>query len=457
MAADTGEKRLSLWRLLVYGLPALPLAAMLFPVYIYLPTFYAREIGMGLSVVFAVLVVARFWDVITDPIIGLLSDRTRSRFGRRKPWILAGLPVVTISAWMLFRPPVEADWAYLALWSALGYLGWTMMLLPLAAMGAELSLNYHERSRIAACREAFVVLGTVTAAGLPALFGGGPGSETDASAAGAALEALAWGLAVGLPVITVLLLVVVPEPRYAIKHDADWRRGVRVIAGNQPFRVLIVAYLLNGIANGLPATLFLFYVSSVLGQPGWVGPLLLTYFGFGVGSVPVWLLVSRRYGKHRTWCGAMVWACAFFALVPLLGQGDAWGFLAICVLTGISLGADMILPTSMQADVIDSDAVATGERRAGVYFALWGMATKIALALALVAFPILELAGFDSQAGPENSGGALFTLAALYAWLPVAFKLAAVKLMWGFPLGQKEQEALRARMGEGAVPEMAVD
>ena len=138
--------------------------------------------------------------------------------------------------------------------------------------------------------------------------------------------------------------------------------------------------------------------------------------------------------------------CIFFASVPFLGAGDASLFLIICMLTGACLGADLTLPASIQADVVDVDTAEGGERRTGLYFAFWGMATKLALALAVgVAFPILDFAGFEAGA-ETNAPGALLTLALLYGGVPVLFKLAAVALMWGFPLDEKAQSNLKSRI-----------
>ena len=142
-------------RLVAYGAPALPLAALGLPVFIHLPTFYATAMGWVFATVGAILLFARLWDVITDPLIGFLSDRTGGRFGRRRPWIVAGMPLVLAATWALFVPPDGAGAWHLLFWSLALYLGWTMMILPLSAWGAELSPDYHERSRIAAYREGF--------------------------------------------------------------------------------------------------------------------------------------------------------------------------------------------------------------------------------------------------------------------------------------------------------------
>jgi Na+/melibiose symporter-like transporter len=216
-----------------------------------------------------------------------------------------------------------------------------------------------------------------------------------------------------------------------------------VLWRNGPFRRLIAAYFLNGIANGLPATLFLLYVERVLERPDWTGILLFVYFLCGIAAIPLWLRLSRRWGKHRTWVGAMLWAAVVFAFVPLLGPGDHLWFLAVCVLTGVSLGADLTLPPSMQADVVELDTLRSRQSRAGLYFALWGVATKLALALAVgIAFPLLALAGLEP--GSESaSPSALFTLAALYSLLPAAIKLGAIALVAGYPITAARQRRIR--------------
>lgn len=141
----------------------------------------------------------------------------------------------------------------------------------------------------------------------------------------------------------------------------------------------------------------------------------------------------------------MIIALVIFAPAVLLGQGDLLLFTAICVATGLTLGADLSLPASIQADVVDQDTAETGEQRTGLFFALWSVATKAALAISAgIALISLDLAGFES--GAENSQTALLTLAVLYALVPAILKLIAVALMWNFPLGKVEQEELRARI-----------
>ncbi|MET4698761.1 GPH family glycoside/pentoside/hexuronide:cation symporter [Constrictibacter sp. MBR-5] len=434
-------ERLPAGLLAAYGIPGLPLAALLLPLYIYLPKAYADELGLGFATVGLVLFAARIVDLVQDPLVGWLSDRLPANRRRRLP-MLVGTPPLLVAIFFLFLPPADAGAGYLLGWTLAVYLCAALVLLPWYAWGAEISADYDERSRIAGWREACLLLGTVTAASIAVVTGDGLG----------ALEVLGWALLVALPATVVFAAWRIPEagqtPSPVALLAVGWRRGARALFGNRPFVRLLAAYLLNGIANGLPATLFLLYVEHVLQAPGWSGPLLLVYVVCGVAAIPAWLALSSRIGKHRAWIASMLAACLLFAPVPWLGAGDTGWFLLVCIGTGICLGADLALPGSMQADVTDLDAVRSRRARAGLLFAVWGMATKLALAGAVgIAFPLLALAGFEgagSGAGTgETPSGALFVLSALYALLPIGFKLAAAFVAWGYPIDAARQSRIR--------------
>jgi glycoside/pentoside/hexuronide:cation symporter, GPH family len=423
-----------------YGLLGLPLAAGTLPVYLFVPTFYAEELGLGLAAVGAVLFWTRLLDVVSDPIIGWLSDRTPGRFGRRVPWIAIGLPLTALGILLLFRPPETAGLGYLAASSALLYVGWTALAVPYAAWGAEASPQYHERTRFAAWREGCVLVGTLVAAGIA------NSGETLADGLGH----LALATVLGLVGAGALLLLRAPRPLYQQRIASDqpskspegWRAGITLLWENGAFRRLLFAWLLNGVANGLPPTLFLLFVTYRLDAADQSTLFLLTYFGVSVVGLPFWLWAARRWGKHRAWSGAMIWACGWFALAPLLGPQDLGWYAALCVGTGLALGADLTLPPSMQADVVDAETARTLRARTGLYFALWGMATKLSLALAVgIAFPLLDWAG-----GVEEGG---WMLALLYGGVPIVFKLGAIALIARHDLDEAAHNKLRDQIESG--------
>ncbi|MDN3516153.1 MFS transporter [Aquisalimonas lutea] len=423
-------------RILLYGLPGLPLAILGIPLYVYLPPFYAEQLGVG--AVGGLLLLARLWDVVTDPVVGGIGDRLRVGFGRRKTLILIGVPLLMFGVDQLFRPPAGAGGSHLLVWSFVTYLAWTLVSLPYTAWGAELSRDYDQRSSITGSREGFILAGMLLAIVLPAITLADPQQS-----AGTALEQLAWLLWFSLPLTILVTLVAVPEPRSPLP-PVPWRQGLQLLRGNRPFFVLLIAYILNGLANALPATLFLLFARHVLQAEAQAGIMLVVYFLAGLAGIPLWLWIARRIGKHRAWALSMLWAAGIFAWVPLLGPGDAWLFVGICVLSGLSLGIDMALPASIQADLVDLDTARGGGQRTGLFFGLWGMATKLALALAVgLAYPLLGLAGFDAQASnPEG----LWALSLLYGLAPIPFKLAAVWLVWWFPVDRAVQTATAAEV-----------
>jgi GPH family glycoside/pentoside/hexuronide:cation symporter len=433
--------------LLLYALPAFALAMPTIPAYVYLPTFYAETLGLGLAAVGAVLLIARVLDVVTDPLIGIASDRLPTRWGRRKPWIIAGALIAAVALVQLFQPPADVGPTHLLVWSIALYLGWTLVAVPYTAWGAELSPDYHERARITGAREAAMVLGVVAAGGLPSLIAYLGYEQTTG------LAAVAWlAIAAGAPAILLLVWRVKDgagsgeTARSAQPPPRLIRQSLSALLANRPFVRLLAGWFVNGLANGLPAVLFPLYLQHALGAgTAASGVLIMAYFVAGVVAIPAWLALSRRFGKHRVWCWAMIMACLAFVWVPFLEPGQIAAFFAICIVTGMALGADLALPPAMQADVIDLDTLRTGQQRAGLFFALWSMSTKLALALAVgLAFPALDALGF--AAGGENDRETILWLAVIYAWVPTVLKLCAIAMIWSHPMSAKRHDIVRRRL-----------
>lgn len=427
--------------LALYALPNAAYAVPTIPVAIYLPSFYAQSLGVGLAATGLALALARAVDVITDPLVGYWSDRTQTRFGRRKPFIAVGALLAAVGLFALLAPPAGVGVLYLSIWAIVLYIGWTCVNVPYSAWGAELSDDYDERTRITAAREGLGIVGVLAAAGAPFLLG------LVGFASGERLLGLAvMTVALGAP-LTVLLLRYVPE-----RHGPVSQRlpgfglgGVAAIFANRSFRRLIGAWFLNGFANGLPAVLLPLFLHYRLGvseteRDG----LVFLYFISAVITLPLWLWLARRGSKDRAWRLAMVGACIAFLVVPFLETGDLAAFAVICVITGVALGADITLPPAMQADVVDVDRMMTGKERAGLFFAVWSMTTKVAQTAAVaVAFPLLDALGLKGDAPPLI---AIMALVALYAVVPVALKLSSVAIMARYPLSRRRQEALRRRL-----------
>ncbi len=422
--------------LLLYACPAFVIALPTIPVYVALPTLYGVELGLGLAKTGLILLCGRLFDTVSDPLIGYLSDRFPLGSHRRKPWIAGGAIVAGLGLAMILNPLPGAGISYLLVWSIVLYAGWTMVAVPYMAWGAELSDGYEERTRVTAWREGIGLLGLVGAGALTAAATAVGWSEKES------IGFLAWvAIALGAIAFPVLLMGV-PEasPRAHEKRIGVFPErlfGLRSLLDNGPFLRLIAAWFLNGLANGIPAALFFLYLEYALGAGETQRPIfILIYFVSAVAAIPVWKFVSTGGGKHRAWCFAMLIACVAFATVPWIPEGAFGAFMVVCIVTGAALGADLVLPPSMQADVVDFQTWRSGQVSTGLLFALWGMGTKLALAASVgIALPVVDVAGFDPTA-PTASG--ILALSVIYALVPVVIKLSAILLVWHFPLTHRK-------------------
>lgn len=445
--------------LAAFGCPMLPLAFVDVSLLVFVPTLYARDLGLGLAATGFALMLARGGDLLGQPLVGALADRLRLPFGRRRPWLALGLPVVLLGSYRVLLPAPGAGMAYLLAWSLVLYFGLAAMALPHRAWGAELSGGYHERTRISGYRETFVLAGTLLAALVPAAQAGLPAGWRIGGTV-APLTAIFWILALSLPLTLSALLAAVPERRNLGLRPLTWAPGLRLLAGNGPLGRLLGAVLLNGLANGLPAALFLIFVGQVLGLKSQAALLLAVYFAAAIFAVPLWVEASRRFGKHRAWSGALALAGLALPCVAFLGKGDFLPFLLICGVTGTALAADLALPPAALADVIDLDTLRGGEQRGGLIFGLFAAATKLAPVLALgLGFPLLALVGVPIPGGDGGGEGtgeagapALVGLAVLYGLLPAVLKFAAVALVWDLGLDARRQAAVRRRLEHRAEP-----
>jgi Na+/melibiose symporter-like transporter len=392
------------------------------PLYVHLPKLYGGELGMSLAMVGAVLLGTRLFDAVSDPILGYVSDRVASR----RLFVAAALPLLGLGMLGLFHPPADASW--LPFWLAgllvVTYLGFSAATIAYTAWGAQLSRDVDERTRITAARETFTLVGVVIAAALPQVLGGENG-------AGLAQASLVFVVLLGLGAAVTLGLS--PQPATRAAPQGNLLAALRVPFANARFRWLLAVFVTSGIAAAIPSTLVLFFIEDVLEAPQYAAAFLVLYFVSGAAGMPLWVALARRIGKRNAWIVGMVLAVIAFVWAYRLGAGDVFAFGAICVLSGLALGADLALPPSLLADVIDDDGAAPEAGGEGAYFGLWTLANKANLALAAgIALPVLGALGYV-----PGTGGAERALALVYAVLPCAFKLVSAAILWVAPLAPR--------------------
>jgi Na+/melibiose symporter-like transporter len=397
---------------LSYGLPGLPLAFVALPLYVQLPNHYATAFGVPLATLGALLLGARLLDALADPLIGRACDRWLAASPR------AALMRATLAALLLalgfhalFFPALQGPPALLvwcAVMLAVTYLSYSVVGVLHQAWGARLGGDEAQRSRIVSWREGLALVGVLVASVLPATAGLAATSAVFALLL--ALALLAWSRA--------------PRPATAAgpAEHADLIAPLRTPA----FRRLLLVYLVNGIASAVPATLVLFFIRDRLQLPGSEALFLASYFAAGALSMPLWVRLVARIGLARAWLAGMALAIAAFVWAAALGAGDLVGYTAVCVASGLALGADLALPGALLAGVVQR--AGHGGRLEGGYFGWWNFATKLNLALAAgLALPLLDLLGY---APGRQDAQALHALTLAYCLLPCLLKLLAAAVLW---------------------------
>jgi Na+/melibiose symporter-like transporter len=444
---DHATDRLNLTTLIVFGSISMPISLLAIGMFMFVPRVYSSLGGISMGDAGIIILLTRLWDFVTDPLIGWLSDKTRSRFGRRIPWMVLAWAPLTFAVYKLFLPPPDAGALYLGVWSFVLFSSGTALFMPYTAMGAELSTVYHQRSRIFLYRHLFAVVGTLGAA---LLFVVANQSGTAFFPERDALELIAIVGLLLLPVPIIATALLVRERPVLIRHvaaDTDWRSGIRLMLSNKPYLRILACYFVNGIANAFPVTLLFFYVKQVIERPDWTAIYLAVYFVAAIVGTPIWMFVANRLGKHVAWRYALILAILAFSIVPFLGSGDVIPFLFVAMVAGITLGADLAMPASMLADVVDQDVLETGKRRTGIFYAVWAMAAKAAAALVVgISLKLLDVVGFVPDM--YNGDRALLVLAFLFSVCPIIFKILALGIVWRYPLTADCQAQLRAEILE---------
>lgn len=403
--------------LAAYGALGLPLAMAMLPIYVLVPNFYAADLGLGLALTGSVLFLARLLDTVQDPWLGRLIDRRSPRGWTR---LLASSALLLSLAMAALLVPPALDSLALAVWLgtslALAYTLHSLLNITYLAWGARLSDQLDVRTRVAAWREGAGLFGVVLASVLPSALATRYGMA-------AALSVFAAAFAVLLCAAMVILLCAAPQPRRSAQRvPASWRQPLR----NGAFRRLAGIFFINAVAVAIPATLALFFIADRLQLAQLTGLFLALYFLSGAAGLPLWTRLADRLGKRRSWRIGMLSACAAFVWALLLDPGSAWAYAAVCVLSGLALGADLALPPALLADVIPA---AERDATAG-YFGLWSLLAKLALAIAGLALPLLALTGYQ----PGTPAG--WNLALIYAGLPCLLKLLAARLLTSMPSGE---------------------
>lgn len=402
---------------------------MLMPVVVYLPNYYATDLGVDLTAIGLAFGVVRLFDLWLDPTLGFLIDRTNTRFGRFKPWLVAGLPIAVVSVWMLFMARPGIDGNYILFWLVLGFLGQSMATMAHVTWAARLAPEYGQRARVFSWWHGFTVVGMLIVLAMPPLMKLGFGLDY-----GQGVRAMGWFVVLSLPVAALLALFAVHEPPSPPNiTSTTWRHYWDLIRRPSILR-LLVSDILLGTGPVIAGTLFFFYFDAIRGwDRSEAGLLLLLYFTGALLGAPLWGRLGQAIGKHR----ALAIASAAYAVAQLsvliAPEGLAWGIVTM-TLAGLPYSAGPILLRAMMADLGDEERLRSGVDRSGLMFGLLSGVVKIGSAIAVfAAVSALDLFGFKADLGAANTPLALGVLSVSFAVVPALLTLAGAALITGHP------------------------
>ena len=430
----------------MYGLGKIPLGVIGVPLAVTIPQFYGGDLGVNAALVGAMILLARVTDVFTDPLIGLLSDRTRTPIGRRKPYIFAGIPIFMVALWFLFVPGDNGTAGWLAFWVIVLYFGWTLIELPYGSWGAELSLQYQTRTKIMGLREGLGQVAQLIAVAVPLI--------AVAVFAAEGNRQVLMIVAITMLILTPLLfapglLFVKERPPLDVPHQPiPFKEKISIILNNGPaIRILIVLTVVL-LALGITATLALPWFQNVLGlSEGQSYALLAVQYFFTIISIPFWIGIANKYTKHKVTMWAFIGLAAIAPLVftlPYVPFDVFWAIFGAVVYIGFLSGATSVLPSAMMPDAVDLDTWRSGEQRTGLYYAALGMALKLAIGLGVFVAGVMVVAfDFDMAQGATNTDQAKMLMTIGFAIVPPALNMTVVGILWNYPLGPERHDTLR--------------
>jgi GPH family glycoside/pentoside/hexuronide:cation symporter len=440
MAQPPPEERIPTERILTYSTPLITIFLSNALLGLYLLKFATDVVLIAPAVIATILLVARIWDAVSDPLAGYLSDRTVTRWGRRRPWFAVSALPLGLAIVALWSPPEGLGEAALGAWFAaavlLYYTAYTCFRVPHMAMGAELSRGYHDRTRVFGVMQVIETVGMLL--GALTLFLLEQAEDQ---------RAFARGMSVAIAIGTVSFIWTATV-RIQERGEFQGRGGAspisafRDVLSNPHSRLLVAIFFVEQLGFAAVIALLPYISDYVIETPGSTAIYAGSAICAVMVSVPFWVAIARRVGKQRVWFVSLLLKIAVLAGFFTLGSGDFWLLIAGTIGFGVFTGAGAVVGPSLKADVVDWDEARTGERKEGAYFASWNFAQKAAGGIAIwIVGSMLAMTGYVPNV--VQTEDALTGIRLLYSTLPAGLNVAAAVLVYRFSLDEAAHRKAR--------------
>ena len=434
------SETISLITLIDYNIPTIGVGFMFFLVSLYLMKFATDILLISPVMMGFIFGLSRIWDAITDPLAGYLSDRTNFSMGRRRPWMIASAPFVCFSFIMIWYQPVELSVEFSSLWIAVAvllfYSAMTAFNVPHHSLGAELSSNYHERTKVFGVRHMVWNCGSLLAllAMHQLIVGNNPKKD-------------AFDIALIAGLITFALIIwtvfrTQERKEYQGRGEKNPITAFSDVLRNKHAVLLLLVFFIENLGFATIGILTPYVAEYVVLRPERTAIYILTYLVPCILSVPVWISLSKRIGKKKTWLISMLLTGFGFGGMFFLSAGADTLILLLAFVCGVGAGSGAVMAPSIQSDVIDYDEYLTGKRKEGTYFASWNLVFKTATGITfMITGFVLGASGFvPNQDQTEN---AKFAILFLYALFPFCCYLIGGLILTRFSLNESAHQKIR--------------
>ena len=409
----------------------------------YFAIFLTDVVGLTPATAAASIFIGRSWDYINDPIIGHISDRTRTRWGRRRPFLLFGaLPFALAFTLLWVRPPWESP-AALAAYYAVAYLVFdaaaTFVYMPYYALTPELTNDYDERTTLTSYRMFFSILGSLIAFIVPVMI---VGSIQPESVSRFAVMGIVFAVASALPLLSVFFGTR-ERPEYMAQEQPKLKESLKAAYQNRPFVFGAVIFLITWVSMDILQTTLLYFIKYIVQREAESDIIMGTIFVTAIFALPFWNWVSKRYSKRWAYIlGVAFWAAVQMVLISLNPDSPVPLILFLCVLAGIGVGAAHVLPWAIIPDAIEWDEWKTGERHEGTFYSLITLAQKVASSIAVpLALLVLDATGYIANAAQQPES-AVWGIRIVIGPIPALLLGAGIIFALKYPLSRKEFSSL---------------
>ncbi|NOX49149.1 MAG: MFS transporter [Gammaproteobacteria bacterium] len=447
---SNAERDISMGTLVTYNVPAIGFGYMFMLFGMYFMKFSTDVLYIAPAIMGTIFGLSRLWDSVIDPLVGYMSDKTNHSLGRRRPWMIASAIPLGAAFFMAFSPPQALSDVGLILWIGVSvfafYTAMSLFVVPHMSLGAELTDNYHDRSRIFGGRYIAMTAGYLL--GLMAM-----AALIDIEPLGdQAIRELAAQLALIAAIGTAILIIFVAyrlrEPQ-AHQHRGSKSplRSYRDVITNRHARPVFIATFIENLGLSITGVLTFYVAEYVILVPEY-GPLvLLVWLVFSLISIPLWVRLSHRFGKRNLWGFSMVLSGLSYGSLFFLQDGAIVHFVIVAVLTGSAAGCGGTVSPSLQSDVIDYDEYLTGERKEGSYFAAWNFLVKAAggITVLMIGY-VLQLTEFTPRV--EQTETVKFAMLTMVGLVPMVCYWIGALILSRFSLNQHEHSEIRLALDE---------